>query len=108
MSQLIEFNSDNFNEKIKSGIVVVDVKAEWCRPCATLSPILEQVANDLGENVLIGKLDADKNGDLCSELDVRNLPTLLYYKDGELKQRTVGLKMKKDIIKIINSLSETN
>lgn len=101
-----DLNSDNFDEMIKSSeIVIVDVKAEWCGPCKALSPILDQVASELGNKCLIGKLDADQNRDLCETLEVRNIPTLFFYKNGELKERTVGMKTKKEIISIIDNLS---
>ncbi len=99
-----ELNSENFDDRIKKGVVIVDIKAEWCSPCKALSPILDQVAGELGEKVLVGKLDADQNGDLCQRLEVRNIPTLLFYKNGELKERTVGMKQKKEILNIVNNL----
>jgi len=108
MMFMTELNSNNFDDTIKNNkIVIVDIKTEWCGPCKALSPILDQVANDLGDKVLIGKLDADANTDLCQQLEVRNIPTLLFYKDGQVMERTVGMKMKKDILAIVNRLMET-
>ncbi len=104
MMFVTELNSENFDDRIKKGVVIVDIKAEWCSPCKALSPILDQVAGELGDKVLVGKLDADQNGDLCQRLEVRNIPTLLFYKDGELKERTVGMKQKKEILNIVNNL----
>ena len=105
---MIELNNFNFEQTIKNNkIVIVDVKTEWCVPCKTLSPILEQVSIELGNKALIGKLDADQNGEICKELEVRNIPTLLFYKDGQIIERTVGMKMKKDILAIVNKLIET-
>jgi thioredoxin 1 len=104
MMFVTELNSENFDDRIKKGVVIVDIKAEWCSPCKALSPILDQVAGELGEKVLVGKLDADQNGDLCQRLEVRNIPTLLFYKNGELKERTVGMKQKKEILNIVNNL----
>ena len=92
--------------------MIVDIKAEWCGPCKALSPIIHQVAAEMGEKVLVGMLDADSNEELCKRLEVRNIPTLLYYKNGELKERTTGMKQKKEITGIVNSLlsekEETN
>ena len=105
---MIELNNFNFEQTIKNNkIVIVDVKTEWCVPCKTLSPILEQVSIELGNKALIGKLDADQNGEICKELEVRNITTLLFYKDGQIIERTVGMKMKKDILAIVNKLIET-
>ena len=102
-----EITSENFEEKIvKSPVAVVDVWATWCGPCKQLSPILDQVSSELGERVIIGKLDADANLDFVKELNVRNIPTILYYKNGEIVNRTVGLKTKKEILEIVNGLLE--
>lgn len=106
ITYVTELNSENYDEKIKSSeIVIVDIKAEWCSPCKALSPIIDQVAAELGSKCLVGKLDADQNGDLCQSLEVRNIPTLLFYKNGELKERTVGMKTKRDIMNIVENLS---
>lgn len=108
MSQVLTLNTETFNQTIKNGIVIVDIKTEWCGPCKTLGPIVEQVASDLKDKgVVVGKLDADDNGNLCQELGITNIPTLLFYKDGELKERTVGMKMKKEILNIVNKLIES-
>ena len=104
MMFVTELNSENFDDRIKKGVVIVDIWAPWCGPCKALSPILDQVASELGDKVLVGKLDADQNGDLCQRLEVRNIPTLLFYKNGELKERTVGMKQKKEILNIVNNL----
>lgn len=105
IAYVTELNSDNFDEKIKSSeIVIVDVKAEWCGPCKALSPIIDQVAAEIGEKCLVGKLDADSNPDICNKLGVTNIPTLLYFKNGDLKERTVGMKTKKDILTTVNNL----
>ena len=107
MMFITELNSNNFDYTIKNNkIVIVDIKAEWCGPCKALSPILDQVANDLGDKILVGKLDADSNTELCQLLQVKNIPTLLFYKDGEIMERTVGMKMKKEIISIVNRLMD--
>lgn len=107
IAYVTELNNENYNERINSSeIVIVDIKAEWCGPCKALSPILDQVAAEMGERVLIGKLDADLNSDICQELGVRNIPTLLFYKNGEVKEKTVGMKTKKEILGIINNILE--
>lgn len=107
ITHVTELTSDNYYESLKSAeIVIVDIKAEWCAPCKALSPIIDQVASEMGSKVLVGKLDADKNEELCKKLEVRNIPTLLYYKNGELKMRTTGMKMKKDILNALNSLMD--
>ena len=102
-----EVTSDNFDEKIKSSeIAIVDIWAEWCGPCKQLSPIIDEVSSELGDKVLVGKMDADANLDFVKELNVRNIPTILYYKNGEVVERTNGLKTKSEILSIVNKLLE--
>ena len=102
-----EVTSDNFDEKIKSSeIAIIDIWAEWCGPCKQLSPIIDEVSSELGTKVLVGKMDADANLDFVKTLNVRNIPTILYYKNGEVVERTNGLKTKNEILSIVNKLLE--
>jgi thioredoxin 1 len=102
ITYVTELNNDNFNDRIKNNrIVVVDVLAAWCGPCKMLSPIIDEVGAHFGESVLVGKLDADANGEIVKELGIRNIPTVLIYKNGEVVDRFVGVKPKSDIIKMI-------
>ena len=102
-----EVNSENFDQKIKnSEVAIVDIWAEWCGPCKQLSPIIDEVSSELGDKVLVGKMDADANLDFVKTLNVRNIPTILYYKNGEIVERTNGLKTKNEILSIVNKLLE--
>ena len=102
-----EVNSENFDQKIKnSEVAIVDIWAEWCGPCKQLSPIIDEVSSELGDKVLVGKMDADANLDFVKTLNVRNIPTILYYKNGEVVERTSGLKTKNEILSIVNKLLE--
>ncbi|WP_159024125.1 thioredoxin [Formosa sp. L2A11] len=91
-----------FSELIKQDKpVLVDFFAEWCGPCKTMAPILKDVKDSLGESVSIIKIDIDKNQELASKLNVRNVPTLMLYKSGEQKWRQSGIVQKSDLIQII-------
>ena len=97
-----ELKSENFSESVKSKpVVLVDIWATWCGPCKMLSPIIDEVAGEIGESALVGKLDADANSELIKELGVRNIPTVLIYKDGEIVDRFVGVKSKNEIMNLI-------
>lgn len=99
------FNEDNFNSEVleAKGVVLVDIFATWCGPCKMLSPIVDNVAEEV-ENVKVGKVNIDENTDLATEYGVRSVPTLLYFRDGELKEKIVGLQSKDQILSVLNSI----
>lgn len=79
-----------FDEIIKTGNVVVDFYASWCAPCRALSPILEDIDNEL-KDILIVKVDIDEISILASKYSVMSIPTLLFFKDGSLTHEQIGL-----------------
>lgn len=88
----MEFNDQTAREAIASGkSVVIDFWATWCGPCIKLGPIVEELAEKYAGQVTIGKLNIDDNDEIATENRVRNIPTVLFFKDGELKERSVGL-----------------
>ncbi len=93
-----------FSEIInKDKLVLVDFFAEWCGPCKMMSPILKQVKDNLGGRVSIIKIDVDKNQTLATKYQVRGVPTLMLFKNGEQVWRQSGLLQKDDLINIITS-----
>tara|TARA_Y100001934_G_C12186457_1_gene694180 strand:- start:264 stop:560 length:297 start_codon:yes stop_codon:yes gene_type:complete len=93
-----------FSEIInKDKLVLVDFFAEWCGPCKMMSPILKQVKDNLGNRVSIIKIDVDKNQSLAAKYQVRGVPTLMLFKNGEQVWRQSGLLQKDDLINIITS-----
>lgn len=89
---MLEFNDQTAREAIESGKpVVIDFWATWCGPCIKLGPIVEELAEKYGDQVTMGKLNIDDNDEVASENRVRNIPTVLFFKDGEVKERSVGL-----------------
>ncbi|MBD5194137.1 MAG: thioredoxin [Bacteroidales bacterium] len=84
---------EKFNELINSEIpVLVDFYATWCGPCQMMHPILEDVAKNVGDKARIIKIDIDKNEQLSSVYNVRSVPTLMIFKNGELKWRASGVQ----------------
>lgn len=82
----------NFNELIKSEIpVLVDFHAEWCGPCKMMSPIIEDLKEELGDSVRIVKIDIDKNQALASKFKIRGVPTFMMFQKGELVWNKVGM-----------------
>lgn len=93
----LQFTDQTAREAIESGKpVVIDFWATWCGPCIKLGPVVEELAEKYPD-VVIGKLNIDENDEIAGENRVRNIPTVLFFKDGELKERSVGLVKLSDL-----------
>lgn len=89
---LLELNDQNFEQEvINSEIpVLVDFWAEWCGPCKMIAPLLEEIASETEGTYKVGKVDIDTNQELAAKFQVRSIPTLLFFKGGEVKDTVVG------------------
>ena len=85
-----ELNEKEFNEKIKEGKVLVDCYATWCGPCKMLSPIIDEVSNEV-KNYTFYKLDVDENENIAEEYGIMSIPTLLIFEDGKLKEKIMQI-----------------
>ncbi len=87
----LAINQANLEEALASGKpVVIDFWAEWCGPCRMIAPIVDELAAEYGDKVVIGKCDVQENDDIAVKYSVRNIPTLLFLKNGELVDKQVG------------------
>ena len=94
--------STNFDAIIKSEkLVLIDFSATWCGPCKTLAPILKQVKDNLGERITIIKIDVDKNQQLASKYQIRGVPTMILFQNGNQLWRQSGVLSKEEIINVI-------
>ena len=104
MSELINLDKESFNKAVNdTKPTLVDFWAPWCGPCLALAPILEEIANDLGDSVGIYKVNVDENTDLAQEHGVNSIPTILVYKNGTLPETVVGVKTKDELLSILQS-----
>jgi len=103
----LELTDANFEETIASGKpVLVDFWAEWCGPCRMVGPIVEELSNDYEGKAIVGKVNVDENPEISSKYGVRNIPTILFFKNGEVVDKSVGAVPKNVLSeKIDNQLS---
>ena len=94
-------NDGNFEKTISKGVSLVDCWAEWCGPCKVLGPIVNEVADEIGDKANICKLDVDHNPRTSQKLGVRNIPTVIIFKNGKPVDKLVGVKPKKALINAV-------
>lgn len=101
---MIMLDTADFEKEVmaEKGLVLVDFYADWCMPCKMLSPILEELSEEI-DDVKIVKVNTDKNQELASSFGIMSIPTLLFVKDGKVIDTLVGMRPKEDLERVIKS-----
>ena len=101
----VEITDNNWESLIEGDKpVVIDFWAEWCGPCRMIAPIVEEVAHEYQEKVVIGKINIDENSKVTMQFGIKNIPTLLFFKGGELVDKHVGAIRKPELMGKIEKL----
>jgi thioredoxin 1 len=107
---ITNLTSSTFDETVNgaSAPVLVDFWAEWCGPCKKIAPVLEELAVELGDQVMITKLNTDEHPDIAMRYNVMSIPTLLVFEGGDVKKRIVGAKGKSSLIEELDEFLVTS
>lgn len=102
----LELTDSNFEEQVLKSDkpVLVDFWAEWCGPCKMVGPIVNEIADDYQGKVVVGKLDVDNNQEVTQQFGIRNIPTILFFKNGEVVDKQVGAVPKSSLVAKLDAL----
>lgn len=102
-----EIRDNNYEEVEALNLpIVMDFWAQWCGPCKTLTPVIDQLAEEFDGRAVIGKVDVDDNADLVEKFAIRSVPTVLFVKDGKVVDKAVGAVPKNELLTKLNALLE--
>ena len=101
----MEITTQNFEEIVKGDKpVVLDFWATWCGPCRRVAPIMEELEKDYEGKVVVGKVDVEEQDDLAAQFQIRNIPTVLFLKNGEVVDKVVGALPKQEYVNKIEAM----
>ncbi len=103
MANVTDLTDANFSETIGSGITLVDFWAPWCGPCMMQGPIVEKVAESVGDKATVAKLNVDEGQQSAAQFGIRSIPTIIIFKDGKAVQQFVGVQSEDKLISAIEN-----
>jgi thioredoxin 1 len=105
-SAVITLNESNFDRELTQDDkpMIVDFWAEWCGPCKMIAPLLDEIARERAGTVKIAKVNVDENQSLSFKYNIRAIPALLFFKNGQLRDQVVGVTSKKDLLSRVEAL----
>jgi len=105
-STIINLNESNFDREVtqQDKPVIVDFWAEWCGPCKMIAPLLDEIAREKMGTVKVAKVNVDENQSLSFKYNIRAIPALLFFKNGQLRDQVTGVASKKDLLGRIEAL----
>ena len=100
---VLKLEEKNFEEEVlkAEGKVLIDFYADWCGPCKMMSPIIDEISEEMKENLKVGKINVDENQELAIKYNVMSIPTIMIFENGNLIKTFVGVTAKQDILKEI-------
>jgi thioredoxin 1 len=104
MGKYIELTADNFEATLAEGVALVDFWAPWCGPCRMIAPVIEELAEDYDGKAKICKVNTDEEQEIAVKFGIRSIPTVMFFKDGELVDQMVGAASKDAFAQKLNDL----
>lgn len=103
---VLKITKENYEtEVLKSDkLVLIDFYADWCGPCKMMSPIIDEIAEEVGDKIKVGKINVDENQELAMEYEVISIPTIIILQNGEVKNSFVGVREKEEIISCLEKM----
>ena len=102
---MTELTKENFAKETANGLIVVDFWATWCGPCRILSPTVDEIADEYADRITVAKCNVDDAEEIAMQYRIMSIPTLLFFKGGEVVDKRVGVVSKDEIVSIINSIA---
>ena len=106
-SATIDLNEANFDREVMQSDepVIVDFWAEWCGPCKMIAPLLDEIAKEKADGVKVTKVNVDENQSLSFKYNIRAIPSLIFFKNGQVRDQVTGMTSKKDLLSRIEALA---